>query len=95
MSRIYAKEIFSAMLQKEIDGHQRLLTEALPKVNAAYADEKLSSEAFTCFQQSQRMLSAAEGALKEEDFEKTLRFFVHAVSNYYLMLGDKGVLRHG
>lgn len=92
---IHGKEIFTAMLLKELDGHKVLLDEALPKVNAAYSEQKLSGEAFTCFGQSQRMLDNAYAALKDEDFAKTLRFFVHAVSNYYLMLGDKGVLRHG
>lgn len=92
---ISGKEIFTALLTKELDGHKKLLDDALPKVNAAYAEQKLSAEAHVCFEQSRRMLNAAYAALKDEDFEKTLRFMVQAVSNYYLMLGDKGVLRNG
>jgi DNA-binding MurR/RpiR family transcriptional regulator len=92
---IRGKEVFTALLTKELDGHKKLLDDALPRVSAAVKEKKLSPEAHECFEKSRKMLDAAYRELKDEDFEKTLRFMVHAVSNYYLMLGDKGVLRHG
>lgn len=95
MSRIYAKEIFSDMLNKEIEGHQKLLDDALLRIPAALQENKLSEKALEIYYKSQAMLNLSKGALKEESFDKTLRFLVHAVANYYLMLGDKGVLRNG
>jgi hypothetical protein len=94
MSRTYAKEIFTEILQAEIDAHKKLSDDALPKASKAFDEGKLSEEALKTFQLSRQMLFSCEAALKDEDFKKTVQFLVRAVANYYLMLGDKGVLRN-
>ncbi len=60
-----------------------------------FAEKKLSQEAYDVFGRSRNMLSGAASALEQEDFTKSLQLLIRSVANYYLMLGDKGVLRNG
>lgn len=95
MSRTCSKEVMTDIYDNEIQAQQRLLNDASPKVQVAHDEKKLSDEAFDVFAKAQTMLNAAKGALEAEDFTKALHFLIRSVANYYLMLGDKGVLRHG
>jgi hypothetical protein len=95
MSRTCSKEVMTDIYDVEIQAQQRLLSDASPRVQADHDSKKLSDEAFDIFTKSQTMLNAAKGALEAEDFTKALHFLIRSVANYYLMLGDKGVLRNG
>jgi hypothetical protein len=94
MSRTCSKEVMTDIYDNEIQAQQRLLTAASPKVQADHDAKKLSDESFDAFNKAQTMLNAAKGALEAEDFTKSLQLLIRSVANYYLMLGDKGVLRN-
>jgi hypothetical protein len=95
MSRIYGKEILTELLAEEIEVHNKLLMAARPRADEAHGAGTLSGEAYRCLAQSEKMLDGAVLALKEEDFKKALHFLLRSVGDYYLMLGDKGVLKNG
>lgn len=95
MSRVYGKEILTEILAEEIEVQNKLLEAAVPKAEDAHATGTLSNEAFKCLEQAEKMLDGAVLALKEEDFKKALHFLLRSVGDYYLMLGDKGVLKNG
>lgn len=93
MSRTCSKEVMTGIYSDEIESQQLLLDEAAPKVEKAHNDGALTEEAYEVFRKSQEMLKAADAMLLEENFTKSLHFLIRSVANYYLMLGDKGVLR--
>jgi len=95
MSRIGSKEVMTEIYYKEIQVQQKLLDDAQQRVIEDHEGGKLSAKAFTCFEKALEMNKAAEASLKDEDFIKSLHFLIRSVANYYLMLGDKGVLRNG
>lgn len=95
MSRICSKEIISDIYDNEMQTQRKLLNDAKAKVEDALVEKKLNIKAYDAFKLSGTMLDAAESSLKDEDFRKALQFLIRSVANYYLMLGDKGVLRHG
>lgn len=94
MSRTCSKEVMTDIYSNEIEVQKKLISEAMPKAGEAVQKGTLSAEAYDALVKADDFIKAAEAMLKDEDFTKALHFLIRSVANYYLMLGDKGVLRN-
>lgn len=94
MSRTCSKEVMTDIYDAEIVAQQRLIDDAKPRAAKAVEEGKLSKEAFEALGKADDFNKAAVALLEGEDFKKSLHFLIRSVANYYLMLGDKGVLRN-
>ena len=80
------------LLTKEVDRHDTLLNEADGRARDALEAGTLAHEAFEAFTLALDMISSSKVALQRGEYSNALHFLIRSVANYYLMLGDRGVL---
>lgn len=83
----------SEILAAEIENHKNLINKNLPKAEKAFAEKAISEKALDTFNLADRFIKKAESDNLCGDYKNALYYLLRSVANYYMALGDKGVLR--